>query len=106
MQLLRLLAITANHAAFWSLQVRQLTAAYEKLAMESERHVRALQRTVAVASDERKQALRVLDDTNATLANTKRELQQAHADLVVKQDKVRSLCRVPGVSLVMSAAVE
>ena len=74
--------------------------------MESERHVRALQRTVAVASDERKQALRELDDTNATLANTKRELQQAHADLVVKQDKVRSLCRVPGVSLVMSAAVE
>ncbi len=69
-------------------QARQLAAAYEKLSVESERHIRALQRSLTISTDERRETQRLLDETQLQLATTKRELSATQVEFALQQNKV------------------
>ena len=58
--------------------------------MESERHVRALQRSLALSVDDRRETQRELDHTQLALATTQRELESLRVDYTVQKEKVRT----------------
>lgn len=73
------------------LQAKQLAAAYEQLAADSEKHINALQRNLAVAVDERKQAVRQLDLCQVQLSAALKEKATVEADNVHLKIKVQQL---------------
>jgi kinesin family member 11 len=73
------------------LQVKQLAAAYEQLAADSEKHIGALQRNLAVAVDERKQAMRQLDQCQLQLSQALQEKRQVETDNVHLKLRVQQL---------------
>lgn len=73
------------------LQAKQLAAAYEQLAADSEKHITALQRNLAVAVDERKQAMRQLDHVQVQLATVQKEKASLESENVHLKIKVQQL---------------
>lgn len=73
------------------LQAKQLAAAYEQLAADSEKHINALQRNLAVAVDERKQAVRQLDLCQVQLSQALKEKAAVESDNVHLKIKVQQL---------------
>ena len=70
-------------------QARQLAAAYEKLAADSERHIKALQRSLAASVEERNGVQAQVDEGRIQIDLLSRDVAALQIEQDILQGKVR-----------------